>query len=338
MLQLNPKQTIAAVSACLDLNVALMLWGSPGVGKSDVVRHVAAQRDAQLLDIRLSQYDSVDLRGTPMPHNGLTVWNPPATLPFEGNPHFDPTRPIILFLDEIVQALPAVQSVAFQLVLDRRVGEHVLMPNVMVVAASNRAQDRAGGYRMSTPLANRFTHIEQVVHLDAWCDWAWDNDVAPLVVAFLRMRPELLNTFDPAKGDTVFASPRAWNTVSKVVKRNLPADVRYALVAGTVGEGPAAEFETFVRTWESMPNIDNILADPAGAEVPRDPAVIYAVCAALSFRATPANFDAVVDYAMRLPREFTVSAIKPAVRKTPTLANTKAFNKFAADFADVYSE
>lgn len=359
MLQLNATQLATAIKASLRLNEPLFIWGSPGIGKSDVVNQIAVEdfsdwwpknnkttivqqaaetSGAQLVDIRLSMWDSVDVRGIPTVSDNMTHWNPPAVLPFVGNPAFTEDRPIILFLDELMQAMPSVQTVAFQLVLDRAIGEHKLMPNVRVLAASNRQTDRAGANRMLTPLAARFSHVELIPQLDSWCQWAWGKDLNPLPIAFLRLRPDLLNTFDPAKGDLAFATSRGWAKVCKYVSDKLPTDIRYALVAGTIGEGPAAELEAFMRTWETMPNIDGILLDPAGAVVPTDPATLFAVTAALAQRATKGNFANICAYADRLPQAYSMRIIKDSVKRKPEVQTTKAFNAYAIMHSDMWED
>jgi hypothetical protein len=338
MLQLNATNTMLAIKTAINMNKPLMVWSGPGIGKSSIMQQIAAEDNAQLVDIRLSMWDSVDVRGIPSVVDEVTVWNPPAVLPFEGNSAFDPSRPIYLFLDEAMQALPAVQSVAFQLVLDRAVGEHKLMSNVRVIMASNRQTDRGGANKMATPLANRLMHVELIAELDPWCKWAWGKDLNPLPIAFLRLKPDLLNTFDPAKGDVAFATPRSWETVCEIVSQNVPIAVRYAMIAGTVGEGPAAEVEAFMRTWERMPNIDGIIMNPDSAPIPTEVDVQYAVAAALAQRAKTGNFDNIVKYANRLPNEYGMMLVKDAVRRTQSLQLTKAFNRYAVDHADVWED
>lgn len=339
MLQLNAVQLATAIKTSVNLDKPLFTWGSPGIGKSDTIAQVAADLDAQVIDIRLSMWDTVDFRGIPSIVGGRTVWNPPIVMPVEGTHSiYDPNRLIILSFDEMMQGLPAVQSVAFQAVLERRTGEHKFTPNVRVVAASNRMTDRAGANRMATPLANRFMHCELIAQLDPWCSWAWGKDLNPLVIAFLRLRPELLNTFDPAKGDVAFGTPRSWATVCEIVAAKLPTDIRYALIAGTVGEGPAAELEAFMRVWESMPNIDGILLDPAGATVPQEPGVLFAVSAALAQRANKGNFANVCAYADRLPQAYAMRTVKDAVKRCPDVQTTKAFNRFAVDHSDMWKD
>ena len=339
MLQLNAQQLQPALRAMLTLDKPLMIWSSPGVGKSDIIASLAESLDADLIDIRLSMWDSVDVRGIPsVTKAGVTVWNPPAVLPFEGNPNFDPKKTKVLFLDEAMQALLAVQAVAFQLVLDRKVGEHVLQPNTYVFMASNRQTDKAGANRMATPLANRLTHVELVPHLDSWCGWAFAHDKNPLPIAFLRMKPDLLNTFDPSKCDVAFATPRSWATVCDIVSQKLDPATRYALIAGTIGEGPATELEAFMRTWERMPVIESLIMNPTTAPVPTEMDILFSVSTALASRAEKGNFANIAEYLVRLPDEFAMLCIKDSVRRKPEVQTTKAFNQMAVKYAKIWQD
>jgi hypothetical protein len=188
----------------------------------------------RLCDIRLSQYDSVDLRGIPVPHAGMTVWHAPITLPFKGNAAFsEDDVPIFLFLDEINSAAPSVAAVAYQLINDRSVGEHRLMDNVRVVAAGNREQDRGVTNRMPTPLANRFTHVEVDVDVNAWCWWAQEEGLPAEGIAFMQFRKNLLSTFDPAKPDKAFATPRSWEkALLYYADKSMPEHIKQAAMSG----------------------------------------------------------------------------------------------------------
>lgn len=344
MLALNPTQTKAAVSKCLTANLPVMLWGSPGIGKSDLMLQTSDAMGGLLVDIRLSQYDSVDMRGIPSVDSGFTTWNPPNTLPFVGSAFDTPEnkdRLILLFLDEILQALPAVQSTAFQLVLDRRVGEHILMPNTRVVAASNRQQDRAGANRMLTPLANRFVHLEMVPSLPSWQDWAWEHGIQPEVIGFLGFRPDLLSGFDPASASPVFPSPRTWEYVDRALKQdndmtNLSPEV-IAMVHGAVGQGPASELLSFIDTWRSMPDPDEAIADPLGTRLPdpKKPAAMFAMTAALAYRANKTSFKNIMAYARRLPPDYTVMCAKASFKKDPRIGATAEWVAVCSDYQDL---
>jgi len=341
-MQLNAAQLVPALKAMENARLAFMIWGTPGIGKSAVVNQYAEATGKRLVDIRLSQFDSVDLRGFPSVSDGWAQWNAPRILPFKGNPDFHPKNPVVLFLDELLQAPPAVQAVAFQLVLDRRVGEHELMDNVFVVAASNRDTDRAGANRMLTALANRFVHVEMVPNLDAWVDWALDHDIDSKLIAFLRFRPELMSTFITSKGavtsEKVFASLRSWEFVDRIVKQKLSLDLEVSLCAGAVGEGPAAELKAFWDTWASMPSIDNAIMNPDTAELPsvKRPDVMFAVTTALGERAEQGTFGNILKYCDRLPPEYAVRVMRDATRRNVALGLHTAFLRAVTKYSNYW--
>ena len=129
-----------------------MLWGAPGVGKSQAVRQVAAEiksrtgKAVQVTDVRLLLFNPIDLRGIPTANEDktLAVWLKPQI--FNMNPSDSVIN--ILFLDEISAAPPSVQAAAYQITLDRVVGEHRLPENCIVIAAGNRTSDKSVAYKM----------------------------------------------------------------------------------------------------------------------------------------------------------------------------------------------
>lgn len=333
-----PKVKALAQFCAIDNREPLMIWGQPGAGKSEAIQQLALDNNAELVDIRLSQYDSVDLRGIPVPmDNGLTVWHAPATLPFMGNKAFPDDRTIILFLDEINSAAPSVAAVAYQLINDRRVGEHVLKDNVRVIAAGNREGDRGVTNRMPTPLANRFTHVEVEVDAEAWIEWAMDNGIHPLFVAFFKFRPALITTFDPASPEKSFATPRTWGKAEKYYTAEVPEEVKLAAIIGAVGNGPGHEFLGFTKIWQDMPDLDKIIKDPLKAELPEGVGMSYAVAVGLSGKMTLKNAEAVHTYLDRLSPEYVVCAWTLAVRRDKALCTTDTFvSQYAKKYINLY--
>lgn len=334
----------------------IMAWGKPGVGKSEGVRtairrilemlgityigkHFTANGCARLVDIRLSQYDSVDLRGIPVPDQGMTVWNAPITLPFKGNSRFvEDDTPIFLFLDEINSAAQSVAAVAYQLINDRAVGEHELLDNVVVIAAGNREQDRGVTNRMPTPLANRFTHYEVDVDVDAWCFYAQEQGWAPEGIAFMQFRKPLLCTFDPAKPDKAFATPRTWEKALKYYSdARMPDHVKQAAMTGAIGEGPAAEFWGFVDVWGKMPKMSDIEANPDKVPVPDEAAMRYAVAVAISGSMTVRNAGPFSSYLLRMDPEFAVLAWQLAIKRDKMVTAASEFIAFAKKFRAIFA-
>lgn len=322
----------------INLHEPVMLWGQPGVGKSEMLQQVAVKHSAELVDVRLSQYDSVDLRGFPGVHEatGLTVWHAPSTLPFIGNPHFLDGHPIILFLDEINAAAPAVSAVAYQLINDRRVGEHKLLDNVVVVAAGNREGDRGVTNRMPLPLANRLTHAEIGVDVDTWCEWAQRKGLPSIGVAFMQFRKPLLSTFDPAKPDKAFATPRTWVKALNYYASAMPGHTKQAAMAGAIGDGPAAEFWGFVDVWHKMTPISKILADPEGIELPEEASMTYATTVSVSGALTAKTVKPLHKFLVRLSPEFAVLAWQLAVKRDDGLFSTKEFIDFSQRYKVIF--
>ena len=311
-----------------------MIWGQPGVGKSDAVRQLARDMGALLLDIRLGQYDSVDLRGIPTVVGGETVWNPPATLPFEGST-FPTDKPIVLFLDEITSAMQSVQGVAYQLVLDRAIGEHRLLPNVHIIAASNRDGDKGVTNKMPLPLANRFCHVELGVSADAAISYML-GQVKPECVAFLTFRKPLVSTFDPTRPDKAFATPRSWLAAFRVYASPAPEAARQAAMSGLVGIGPSTEFWGFIEVMDKVTPISAILADPSGAPLPEELSMRYATAVSVSNAMNLKTVNRLQTYLMRMDPEFVVLAWQMALKRDPELLGAPEFLALAVKYKSIF--
>ncbi|MBK1643806.1 ATPase [Thiocapsa imhoffii] len=319
----------------------VMLWGPPGVGKSQMVSQIAANHQVPMIDIRLSQMEPSDLRGIPFRDGPLVEWAVPATLP-DTERH---GRAGILFLDEITSAPPAVSAAAYQLILDRRLGEYCVPEHWAIFAAGNRQGDRGVTYSMPAPLANRFSHFEVDTHLDDWVAWAYQYGVDERVIGFLRFRPELLFDFDPAHNPVAFPSPRSWEFAHRCLKKfeDTPELLQGTLQA-CVGPAAGIEMAAFVQSLDQMPDLDAILA---GAEVPvpREIDLQYAVAAALVGRAIRAlrhsdgeeMIGHILAYAERFPqREMGVMLVSDLHRAVgDRLFAVPAFASWAQVVADV---
>ncbi len=328
---MNLAKAAKAIEAYTLDDIPWFLWGAPGVGKSDVAAQTFAKLNLPMIDVRAVLLDPVDLRGLPMVDatNATAKWATPDFLP-----RVDRDGPVGgLFLDELNAAPPSTQAACFQLILNRRLGEYVMPAGWRIGAAGNRQGDRSAAQRMPSALANRFAHIDADPDIATWRAHANATGVDPLVVAFLAFRPELLHKME-GSDLRAFPTPRSWTQVAKVAGK-APDDLRGALVAGLVGDGPAGEFESFVRLYRTLPPIASIIADPKGAIVPTEPATLYAVAIALGRYATRANLSAILTYAKRLPKEFSIVLMLDAVKRDPTLLETPDFVGWARDNQDV---
>jgi MoxR-like ATPase len=323
----------------------VMLWGPPGVGKSQMVAEAAARHAVPMIDIRLSQMEPSDLRGIPF-RTGKAAgerveWAPPAMLP-EATRHGERG---ILFLDEITSAPPSVSAAAYQLILDRRLGEYQVPPGWAIFAAGNRQGDRGVTYSMPAPLANRFSHFEVETHLDDWVAWAYAHGIDARVIAFLRFRPELLFDFDPAHNPVAFPTPRSWEFAHRALQKfaEQPALLQDALQA-CVGPAAGIELHAFVQNLDRLPDLEAIVR---GEDVPapKDTDLQYAVASALVGHAIRAKGtqDArtvhghILDYAARFPaREMGVMLVSDMHRAIGAeLFAVPQFAAWAKAIADV---
>jgi MoxR-like ATPase len=309
-----------ALRALIGARQPVFLWGGPGIGKSAIVRKLAAQLGLPLQDVRALLLDPVDLRGLPfLASDGRSKWATPEFLPQDGSG--------ILFLDELNAAPAMVQAGCYQLVLDRKLGEYRLPDGWAIVAAGNREGDRAVTTRMPTPLRNRFVHLEFEIDMQEWAEWAIASGIRAEIIAFLRFRPELLSVFD--KDANAFPSPRSWEFVSRILDAAAEPAIEHDLFAGAVGPGAATEFSAFLRMFRDLPNIDAILLNPQKEPVPETAAAQYAVATALARCASDMNFDRVCAYLERMPAEFNVLCVRDASLRRPEIRHTPAYTKWA---------
>jgi len=278
---LNNEISIACASRrtllLLKKNKPVMLWGAPGIGKSDLVRQIAKMLGVKVIEFRTNIREPVDVRGIPVPceATGTTRWFTPDELPqVERDGECG-----ILFIDEINTGSPQMMAVMFGLVLDRRVGDYVLPPGWMIVAAGNRVKDKASAQRMPTALRNRFAHLYCVADLEAWCTWATKNAIAPELVAFLRLRSALLHVM-PVGDENAFPTPRSWAQCSDFI--DAPKEDRMALFAAFVGDAYASELDAFIELYHSLGSLADIVKNPKTAKLPTDPSTRYAICTGLA--------------------------------------------------------
>ena len=267
----------------------LFIWGAPGIGKSDIVGQVASDIDAHMIDIRLSLWDPTDIKGIPYysSNDNTMQWAPPQELPTQefAKKH----KFIVLFLDEMNSAAPAVQAAAYQLILNRKVGTYVLPDNVLIVAAGNRDADKGVTYRMPAPLANRFVHLELKVDFDDWFQWAVNNDIHQDVVGYLTFSKKDLYDFDPKSPSRSFATPRSWSFVSELLEDDDDETTTTDLVSGSVGEGLAVKFMAHRKVSAKLPNPSDVLTGKVKTLDTREISAMYSLTVSLCYELKEAN-------------------------------------------------
>jgi hypothetical protein len=259
----RPSDIRAEINYAMNRKRPVFIWGPPGIGKSEIVDSITQERSGYMIDMRLALMEPTDLRGIPVPNTntGLMEWLPPADLPTQELA--DQFECVVLFLDEMNQAPQSVQAAAYQLILNRRLGNYRLPDNVLIVAAGNRESDRGVAYRMPSPLANRFVHLEMTTDFEDWQNWALTNDISAEVVGYVTANKMDLMNFDPRTASRAFATPRSWTFVSQMLPQEGEqiSDSRlHDLIAGTVGDGIATKFMAHRAISGKLPNPTDILS------------------------------------------------------------------------------
>jgi len=331
--EVNHNELKALVKLYFKAKRAIFCWGATGIGKSQTVKEAGREIAQELkleytedisrinepkafvvIDIRLAQCDPSDLRGIPIysKEKMATVWLPPEMFPRSGNG--------IIFFDELNLAPPLVQASAYQLILDRRLGTYVVPEGFLLIAAGNRLEDRACVFEMSAPLKNRFGHCQlHEPSVEAWTRWAVEHEVDMRIIGFLNFRRTALYTFDPKLKENAFATPRAWEHLSDLVK-DIQSDQLALLqqVSSTqVGVGIAGEFATFIRVKDKLKPMEYYLKDPSGCELPDEntqPDLIWALITSFAehykAHADSATLTKIIGVLKRMNEEYAVFTLK----------------------------
>ena len=257
------------------------IHGSPGVGKSAIVRAVCEELGIEFLDRRLAQMEPCDIKGLPVPNKDKNQMDWYVNGQWPRNPNGKG----IIFLDEITAADKSIQVAAYELILDRRLGElYQVPPGYLIVAAGNTVSDRAVANTMSSALANRFTHVELEANQENWLSWARHNDIHPSVIGFIQYKPDALFHMDDENLERGWPSPRSWEGVSEMTHLCTDKDILRKMVYGLVGQNYGAEYMAFHELNAEFDNILDIMRDPnSKIKIPERADQKFAMCSAMVY-------------------------------------------------------
>lgn len=336
MQTINPQALKDELKDAIIAGYPAMVWGGPGIGKSDIPNQVAAEMNMSIIDFRANLFDPVDVRGIPYLAQAnadsikYTSWAIPDVFPIAER---DGERGI-LFIDELPTAPAATQNAFLQLLLNRKLGDYELPIGWAILCAGNRLTDSAAVYQMPSPVRNRLAHYELEPTLDDWVSWAHQHKIDTDVISFIQYRPGLLSSFDPDQ--YAFPTPRAWSMVSKKLQRaNADPTRLFYGVASLVGDGAAGEFVAFKEIASKLPDIDAIIKDPSKYKADDNPALLYALANAVAARAEDTNMDNIMKLADKLVVEYQVVLVKGCLARNKELRQHVAIRNWITKNANV---
>ena len=321
------------ITSLLKANVrrSAVIVGPPGGGKTSIVKQIAKDLGYQYVQRHLPTMLVEDM-GVPMIDKPMLYYKISDWFPAKGS-KYDTGVPGILCFDDRNQAGNDLQKVLANLVQERELHGIPMADNWHVISTGNRQSDRAGANRVLSHLSDREFEFELETHIDDWTVYAMENGIRPEVISFIRFKSALLHDFDPQRDKN--PTPRSWCEGVSPAIDVVPKAAEYDTFKGAVGEGPAAEFTGFLKIARKLPNPDAILLNPTSAEVPTDPATLFALSGSLAQRASTSNFERVCQYVERMSPEFSVLTVSMAVRRDKALHNTAAFGNWVVKHHDV---
>jgi len=329
---------------------AIMLWGGPGCGKSAINAQIAEERGWGFIDIRLTQVQVIDILGLPYidrlsggdgeASEAITRFAKSVFLPTRAHDRW------VIMLDELPSATPTIQTQAYQLMGEHRIGPHQLGAGVHILAAGNRLTDRGVVYKMPSPLVNRCLHLEVSAELEDWLNYMYPRGLVPEVAAYLRRYPQRLFEMHADVDTLPFPTPRSWTYSNWALRQQFARHEREeallrsrVLLEGLIGPGVAADFFTYLRVFGDLPDVEAIMEGRAHPTPPADPDALFALTSSLVGQ-TPRyqNLTPFLEYLPLLPRSFAVLALRDTFRQGETVRSriqqSGAWPGTAAEYKD----
>ena len=332
-MKVTPKALSNLLPAVLRSGLVPMIHGSPGIGKSDIIRATAEAMNLKVVDVRLSQCDPTDLNGFPSTQGDKATYKPMDHFLLEGEPLPEGYSGVFIFFDEINHAPRAVRKAAYKVLLDKMIGNHKLHEKVFMGAAGNLESDGAAVEPTDTALQSRMCHFELEVSAKDWLEWAQLTKIDHRITSYIEMRPGSLQLFSPDHNDKTFACPRTWQDVHKTIAKSEELEVLLPVICGSVSEGAGREFYQFTRVYKDLPDFKQILANPMSAHIPDSPSERYALSGVLADNASAENATALLTFVDRLPVEFQIITVRDMSRRCPAVTSNPKWAQKAVELS-----
>lgn len=302
------------VSKLIDKNlkVPVLLLGPPGIGKTEIVKQIAEEKNLKLFIFEGSSLDPTDVRGIPMLVGGETRFSRSPLYPSEDS---------ILLIDELAFASTQTQRSLNSLLLDRRLGTEIIPSSCFVFATGNPPQ--YGGNMLLNTLINRTVILNIQPSLEAWLN-GYRDKINKMIRAYLQLKPNNFYTFDPADQDKPFCSPRSWALLSRLMDAGI---IDQDVFIGILGP-PGADLIAFLEDEELRHiNIDNYIRN---RQIPRNMKVwLFIIESLIDKIKQEENISELIAYAIELSKHNK----DIAYILFKTMAEDKAQQLFASPFA-----
>jgi hypothetical protein len=331
---MKPSELKKALEFAFVNNYPLLIKGQPGIGKSEIVVKACETVMYEHLIMHPVVSDPTDFKGMPwviIAQNGEheAVFIPIGDLKML----LTAKKPLVVFLDDLGQSTPAVQSAVMQLILARQINGHKISEHVIFVAATNRREDRANVSGILEPVKSRFYSIlELICDVPEWIQWAYENALPSEIVSYIQFRPKMLNNFQPTRDIENSPCPRTVTNAARMLKAGLPAELRFKMVAGAAGELFAVDFETYMKVYSTLPSLFQIESDPKGTPIPSEISARFALSGLIVEKMTPKNITPFFEYLQRVGDELMVASMFNGSKRNPAICSTPAFNQFAVKY------
>lgn len=330
LISITPRQAKEHIKTILGVGLVPFVSGSPGTGKSTIIKEIANEAGLVLIDYRASMGTPEDFMGLPFREGDTSVFLPFSEIfPVKGVTKIPKGRHgFMLLLDEVNSAPRSMIAALYKLVLDRMVGMQELHPDTYIVLAGNKASDKAIVNSMGTAMQSRLIHLEVEPDTKEWLeDVAIPNNYDSRVVAFINAYPSKLMNFDPDHKEATFACPRTWsfvNSLCNAYPKNSGIPTKALPVfAGAIGEGIAIEFVQFTQVFKDVPSLEQVVKDPSGTFIPDTPTLQWATVCSLAQTHTLDQFKEVSEYVGRFRHTFNMIYHKTVLARLPDLRNKK---------------
>ena len=343
--KINRKQLKNAIKMAIHTNENIMIVGPPGCGKTEISEQVSNEVTNCVHVATPAVEDPTNAAGMPVYNEAE---NQVRFLPFklmDTLVNHDPDGdPCVVILDDFGQAQRSVQSSYMQVIQSHRVGEHEFPGNVSFIILTNDRDHQAGVSPILEPVKSRCMSIYQYeLELEEWLQWAYQNELYPTIMPYLRFKPQAFNDFQPTTEMINQPCARTWHKLSKALYamdelgiQDDNGSLRYATAVGSVA-AYASEFIEFEKYYGKLPDIQDLINGDATFEHnPADPSLTYALCGAIVHYADNKNIGKIIKVIDQLPEIYQIAVTTDLQNAIPDLVDTEAFQDWCLEHIDIF--